>query len=240
MKPPLYITEQATNMSEINSSLKTLESQLKKYPDKINLYASNFIELFLEKLWNFELTSTSRGILQYGEELHNNLISYKILKDDFLTFLMSVTQPDNHLDVDELIFLFEKKLLYLPLSEERGSYSSSNFDNYRVIFHELFICTIAVCLKNRNYYLIEELLFSRYRKKEKYNTRKEPERYTFLYDYHQYLGNYILQKYNKVSGLGYYITTSLSERIPKEMMILADILCYVIGELYKTNGQDTW
>lgn len=242
-KAPLYITETTTNLSDISSNLRTLEHQIEKHPEKINKYASSFIDLFLEKLWEFEFKSSRNSIIEFGDELSQNLLSYKMLRDEFVSFLIITTQEDSVFDVDELISFFEKQPLYLkPRDKSVGSWTTSNYDNYRIIFHELFIYTIAICLKNKNYLLVEELLHSRYHKADSYISREEPQRYTFLYDYHEYLNSYISAKYNKVSGFGYYLITNLNSRISKELLILADTLCYIIGELYKdtTDYRDNW
>lgn len=115
--PPRYITETVINISEINASLRTLENQLSKHPNKINQYASDFIELFQEKLWEFEFTCNSNDTKVFGDNLYDNLLSYKILRDDFISFLLLITQPDSGIDVDEIISLFEKQPLYLSPRE---------------------------------------------------------------------------------------------------------------------------
>jgi hypothetical protein len=239
--PPLYITDNAVNTSEINSSLRTLENQINKHPEKIDSYISNFIDLFLDKLWDFEFHTSSRSVMNFGNELYDNLLNYKTLRDEFISFLLVITQPDSNLDVDELISFFEKQPLYLNPKEARGSWCDSDYDNFKIIFHELFIYTIAACLKNKNYHIIEDLLFSRYHKKDKYKNAEEPDRYTFLYNYHENLENYISTKYQKISGFGYYVIANLNNKITKELLTLADTICYIVGELYKEEKYtDKW
>ena len=120
VKPPYYITENPVNLSELNSSLRTLENQVKKHPENINIYASNFLELFLDKLWEFEFSSSKNNILEFGDDLLQNLHSYKVIRDDFIAFLLIVTQPNNDFDVDELILFFENQPLYLSPKEGSG------------------------------------------------------------------------------------------------------------------------
>lgn len=239
---PLYITENKTNISEVSTFLRSLENQIAKYPNKINQYSSRFFELFLAKLWDFELPKSSNNLIEYGDGLYNNLLEYRVLRDEFISFLLIVTKTDTTFDVDELISFFENKPSYLTPKEGSGrsSWSGSDFDNYKIIFHELFIYTLAICLKNKNYDLVASIMLSRYHKKDKYNRTNQSERYTFLYDYHENLENYLSQKYNKISGLGHYIITNLNESVSKDFLILSDVLCYVLGELYKENSYDTW
>lgn len=241
-KAPHYITDSSVNLSEINSKLKTLESQIKKYPDKINIYASDFLETFLERLWDFQFSCKENSIVEYGDALYKNLLSYKELKSSFITFILLISQLDKNFDVDELIAFFEKQPLYLKSKENVGNYYSGDFDNYKIIFHELFICTISASLKNKNYDLVKELLHSRYHiKDEYYNHTQKPSRFTFLYKYHENLEKYVEQKYRRISGFGYYLVTNLDERIPKDLLITADTLCYVIYNLFdKDSRMERW
>lgn len=239
--PPLYITENIVNDSEINSLLRTLDNQIKKHPDKINQYSSNFLELFSDKLWGFDINNVSNDLMVYGDQVYESLLNYKILRDDFISFLLAVTDVNTNFDVDELIDFFGKKSSYLLTKEGDYGINSTQFEIYKIIFQELFIYTIAVCLKNKNYTLIADLLLSRYYVKDEYSRNQEAKRFTFLDEYNQNFENYLSRKYNKISGFGHYIISNLNEKITKEQIILADILCYIIGELYsKKSYGDIW
>lgn len=111
--------------------------------------------------------------------LYDNLLNYKILRDDFISYLLIVTNIDVKLDVDDLIDFFGNKPMYLLPKDTTGSWNDTQFEIYKIIFQELFIYTIAVCLKNKNYSLIADLLLSHYYKKDKYNRDNETKRFTF-------------------------------------------------------------
>ncbi|MCC8199008.1 MAG: toll/interleukin-1 receptor domain-containing protein, partial [Tannerellaceae bacterium] len=83
-KPPIYITEKVTNTSEIHSKLRTLKNQIDKYPNRVNTYVADFIDLFLEKLWDFQFTCRTNDIIEFGDQLYENLLSYKVLRNDFI------------------------------------------------------------------------------------------------------------------------------------------------------------
>ncbi|MFC7773658.1 toll/interleukin-1 receptor domain-containing protein [Flavobacterium sp. GCM10027622] len=237
---PLYITETKVNNIASNSILRTLENQFKKNPEKINNYSSQFLEQFLTDLWEFQFKSTKHQINEFGDDLINNLKSYKLLRDDFIKFLFISTSTESELDVDLLIEFFEKKTLYERPREEVSSFTTSTFDNYKIIFHELFIYTISVCLKNKNYKLLEDLLQSKYYFKNSYG-KNEGLRFTKIYTYHRNLENYYETKYQKTSGFGNYIITNLFEKISREDIILGDTICHYIGELFGTNDyEDSW
>jgi len=240
-KAPIYITESTINSFATNSSIRTLENQIKKNPERINSYSSRFLELFLEDLWQFQLKSTNQDINLFGDDLINNLKSYKILREDFIQFLLIATSQEFNLDVDELISFFEKEPLYNKPKEKVGGWRSSDFDNFKIIFQELFIYTIAISLNNKNYNLIENLLHSKYYFNNSYGGKKEAMRFTKLYSYHQNLENYITAKYNKITGFGHFVITNLSDKVSKQNFILADTLMYIIGDLFNENNfRDSW
>lgn len=239
--PPSYITDPIVNTHASGFSLKNLETQIKKTPEKINIYSEDFLDKFCEELWEFRFTSRSENILIFGEALTNNLHSYKILREEFLQFLRLVSVADSNIDVELIINFFEKEPLYSRPKEEVGSWISSDFDNYKIIFHELFIYTIAICLKNKNYKLIEDLLYSKYFFKSTSSLKEEPKDFTELCFYHRNLESYIGAKFNISSGFGYFTITNLSNKVNKEDFLLADLLCHFVSELSsKNNTSKIW
>src|SRR5690606_38957950 len=86
--------------------------------------------------------------------------------------------------------------------------------------------------KNKNYALIGELLYSKYYIKDFYQNITISKNYTFLGDYHRCLEDYVKNHFNKISGLGHYLITNLSNKIDKDTFILADLICHYIQDLY--------
>ncbi|MCB6062366.1 SEFIR domain-containing protein [Flavobacterium psychrophilum] len=240
-KVPLYITESVINNTATNSIVRTLDNQLKKYPEKLNSYCISFIDAFLESLWDFEFKSTSYEIGKFGEELMDNLKSYKILREDFVDFLLIITKPEYDLDIENIINFFEKQPLYSKPRENVGSWNPSNYENFKIIFQELFLYTIAISLKYKNYKFTEELLHSKYYFNDEYSGKTEPKRFTGLYKYNENIESYFSSKFNKITGFGHLIITNLSDKIRKNDMVFADLLCYYLGDLFKTKDRgDTW
>lgn len=241
-KIPSYITESSTNDNQTNFILRRLENQLDKNPQKINSLGKEFVDVFLNNLWNYEFKSTSHSVTDFGAELVNNLHSYKEIREDFLQFLDIITKPEFKIDVDILINFFEKAPNYNnPRDLSNGmSYSSSNYDNYKVIFHELFIYSIAFCLKNMNYVLLSDLLYSGYYFEDRYNRTNGSKNYCDLFDYHENLDAYYSQKFNKITGFGDFVIANLSPRINKMDFILADTICHYISQLNFPNSYESW
>lgn len=240
-KPPAYITESTVSLSETNNKLKSIKNQISKTGTISTNELNNFSNLFLEKLWEFQLASKSNDIDTFGNDLVNNLRSFKPLREDFITFVNIISSTEIENPEELLIEFFEKRPVYeRPKDENISSWRSSNFENFKIIFHELFIYTIAVCLKNKNYQLIADLFHSRYYTQEKYRVSTTPETFTFLYKYHENLENYYSSKYNKITGFGDYVVSNLSESLKKQEIILADTLCYFVSYLISFDVRGSW
>lgn len=240
-QPPVYITESSVNLSETNNKLKTIENQINKTNSISTKELNNFIELFLNNLWNYDLQNTPNDLVLYGEQLYKSLLSYKPLKEDYLKFIDLLSSNEIKNVEDVLIDFFENAPTFnSPKEENISSWPPARFEIFKIIFHELFIYTIAICIKNKNYDLTADLLHSKYYKKDKYRIKNEPETFVFLYNYHQNLENYSSTVFNKVTGFGDYVITNLSHTLKKEDIILADTLCYFVSYINKSDVYDTW
>lgn len=238
-KPPAYITENKIDFSETNSKIRAIENQLKKNQNLNLKYGADFIDVFLEKLWDFNLEKLPNDIDGFGIKLTETLKSFKPLREDFLKFIDLLSSNEIDFSSELIIEFFENAPLYLKPKDERNSWSGSEFDTFKILFHELFIYVIAISLKNKNHHLISELLNSKYFIKDRYSQKQEPSNFTFLYKYHENLENYIHKTYNKITGFGHYLITNLSDQVTKEKLILADTLCYAVSYLNSTD-YDRW
>ena len=239
-KLPSYITDDSFNDSELKSIIRSLKNQIKRDPEKSDSFVADFIDLFLEELKTFEVKGSPSTHIAMGQEIYNNLMSYKIIRDDFIDFVSIITSKEVKVDVDELIRFFEQKLLFLSPQDDRSSWVTGQFDNFKAIFHELFIYSVASCLKNKNYKLIRDLLFSKYYPNDKHSKTEEKE-FLFIFDYHRDLNEYISSQYNNTAGFGQYLMNNVGLKFDKNLIILADTICYIICQLYpKIDSHAYW
>lgn len=241
-KPPTYITDSVINLSETHNKLRTIENQIAKNGNVSPRELVSFIHLFMDHLWEFEILNSPNDIIGYGKVLYDTLKSYKPLREDFLKFVDIITSSSNIENPEELIIeFFENEPMYQsPRGEKSGSWSTTRFEIFKIIFHELFIYTIAIALKNKNYEFVADLLHSKYYTKDKYQQQKGPESFTFFYNYHRNLEDYSSQAFNKITGFGEYMITNLSEFVKKEDVILADTICYFVSYLDYKDIYSTW
>lgn len=240
-KPPTYITDSAINLSETNNKLRTIENQIKKNSSVSPKELGNFLDIFSEKLWEFEMTTPPSNLLAYGEKLYDSLKAYKPLREDFLKLIDIITSNKIENSSEIIIEFFESEPIYQnPRNDNPGSWAATRFEIFKIIFHELFIYTIAFGIKNKNYEFIADLLHSKYYKKDKHQMKSNPENFTFLFNYHENLENYSSKAFKKITGFGDYIITNLSELLKKEDIILADTICYFVSYLKEEDTYYNW
>lgn len=238
--PPAYISENIIDFSETNSKIRTIENQIKKSQTLNQKFATDFTDIFLEILWDFNLEKSPNDLEGFGIKLIQTLKSFKPLREDFIKFVDLLSSIKTEFSSELIIEFFENAPLYLKPRENKGSWSNSEFDTFKIIFHELFIYTIAIGLKNKNYAFVSELLNSKFFIKDPYSQRQEPKNFPFLYKYHENLENYIHKTYNKITGFGHYMITNLSDQIDKQGLILADTLCYAVSYLNNDDFYNRW
>lgn len=239
IKAPSYITDSVVNLAETHNKLKTINNQINKNGKVAYRELKSFIEIFQDKLWDFELVNTPTDIIGYGEKLYDTLKSYKPLKEDFVQFIEILASNELDNSDELLIEFFETAPLYDSPREHEGSWSPARFDIFKVIFHELFLYAIAAALKNKNYKLVADLLHTKYYKKEKYARKTEASKFTFIGGYHEYLEQYFSREHKKITGFGEYIIMNLCENFKKTDLILADMVCYFVSYL-KIVDYETW
>ncbi|SEM67923.1 SEFIR domain-containing protein [Chryseobacterium taichungense] len=235
---PSFITEEKQHDSKTYFQLKSLDNQLNKNPLKVDSLTNDFLSIFLDNLWNFQLVNTPRSIGEFGELLINNLSSYREMRNDYIEFLLKVTKNEYNLDVERLISFFEKSSLYKKprdFGENIRSYYEADFENFKIIFQELFLYTIAIAYKNNNYNLVSDLLNSGYYFSDVTGRNTELEKFYQLYSHNQNLENYYKELENKITGFGHYVITNLNSNISKMEIIFADTLNHYISELQSKN-----
>lgn len=239
-KPPIYITENKINLSETNSKIRLIESRIRKDQKVSEKYIEDFFYSFLDQLWEFQLKEAPRDIKSYGDQLIETYKSYKLLREDFLKLIDLISGNDYEIDTDIIITFFENAPLYKSPREDKSSWNPAEFDIFKIIFQELFLYTIAISLKNKDYNIVSDLFYSKYFLKDPNVRGDEPSNFIFLREYHEYLESYMKQVYNKSNGFGNLVISNLSEITSKEMILLSDALCYVISYMINSNDYYNW
>jgi hypothetical protein len=183
-----------------------------------------------------------RGV-RFKEEFNNlkhELISYSPDKNDCL----SVYNEMQSIKKDTLALI--KLIPYVPksinvIAEIYEAIANEFFKNHTIpakiklsLLHELFLYTVAFCLKNDLYDCISYLLNHSYYSN---NNLSNLESFKIFYSYNENLNNAMNLKDNKKYHSGtaqYWMDTLESEFCSKEEFIYADIFCYNIS-LFNKN-----
>jgi len=238
--PPSYLFEKSPIYSNTKLILRNFENQLNKDIPKINPILRDFLNEFYNNLKNFSISLNNNDLLMFGKEMIDSIKSYTPLRDDYVNFIDKLTEKELDFDIDIIIKFFEKLQHLTEPQDNRDSWMSFEFDNYKFFIYEIFLYTIAVSLKNENYKLIEELLYSIYF--FEFNNRisdSYSNRYDVLYnridsiDSIDSINDYYYKTYNR--NFINPIADLLIERIPnsltKSQIIDADLICYYIANL---------
>jgi len=231
-KAPSYLFEDKVSTYKTNSIIKSFDTQIEKNPKRVNSISKDFFDEYYESLKTFQVADKSRNYNEYCKLILDSLHQYDNLKNDYISYLNKLSRADEEFDTNILINFLEKlhKLKY-PL-DDVSSYSSDEFIIFRIITHELFVYTIAILLKNENFQIVEDLLYSTYFFNSKWET-KHGAKFNEFYSYVDYLDNYYNTTYSKqyMSVMAEIIISRISEGITKEDYVRADVMLSYIGQL---------
>ena len=175
--------------------------------------------------------------MEVGKQICDNIHQYTELRNDFLDFINKITKLELDFDFDQFINFLEKLPLLEILDESRSRSAQYEFDNFRIINHELLIYLISIGLKNENYKFVEEVLYSTYFFKDRYNNYNiEPKTFDELHRNVESINQYYKETYSQ--NFFSPMTDLIIKRIPGNMeksdIVQADLLCYYIADM---NGK---
>ena len=232
-KAPSYLFEETKLNFNTTHILRGFEDQLIKNPERVDSLMRDFLNKFTDNLNDFSITINSRDQIEVGKQICENLNQYTPLRNDFIKFFDILTKSTLYYDIDILIKFMEGLYLFLSPLDNRSSWSTSEFDNFKIIIHELLLYLVAVGLKNENYRFVEEVLYSSYFTKDKYNHKNEAKQFDVFYGYTDIINQYYNQTHsqNFFSPMADFVIKRIPDFMSKRILVQADLLCYHISEL---------
>lgn len=232
-KAPSYLNEDTPLNFKTSHILRGFENQLTKHPERVNSIIRDFLDDFTENLKDFGLKFDNRDQIEVGKKICENINQYTPLRDDFIKFFEILTKSEVSFDVDILIKFLEKLPLFLQPLDDRGSWSNFEFDNFRIIIHELLLYIVAVGLKNEHFKFVEEILYSSYFIKDKHNHSNEAKSFDVFYGHTDIIKPYYNQTHsqNFYSAMADFIIKRIPAFLSKSLLVQADLLCYHISKL---------
>lgn len=250
---PGYLFEETPMTHKTSNIVRSFDNQISKAPNRINSIIRDFLNIFFEDLKGYSTNFVdTNDILTFGKIVHDNIVSYTPLRNDYITFLDKLLKSELEFDIETFIKFLEKlPLLKSALDDRKSSSTKFEFDNFKFIIHELFLYTIAIGLINEKFKFVEEILYSSYFFQGRYTSRNEPKRFPEeLYNYVEIFDQYYKQTYSKdyFSPMADLIIERIPDGLNKDNLIDADLLCYYIATLdnikwfpiiyiYRTSGK---
>lgn len=231
-KAPGYLFEETPMNHKTTSILRSFENQIEKNPKRINSIIREFLNEFYNNLKDYPVTCKSNLTVEVGKAVHDNIILFTSLRNDFISFFDKVSKTDIEIDFDILIRFLEKLPLFKSELDDKRL-SNQYFENYKFIMHELFLYLIAIALKNENYKMIEELFYSSYFFQDKYEYIREPKSFSKLYNYIDVIDLHYKEIYstNFICPMADLIIKRIPEGFTINMLVDADLLCHYICQL---------
>lgn len=233
-KRPGYLFEETPMTHKTSSLIRSFDNQVSKNPKRINAIIREFLDDFFDDLKGYSIVAPpTKEIFVWGKVIHDNIISYTPLRNDFIFFIDKILKAESDFDLDVLIKFFEKLPSLKYPQDNRGSWTNSEFDNFRFFIHELFLYSIALGLKNENYKFVEELLYSSYFFQDKYRQKSEPGRFDEMYNPVEVFDQYYNQTYSEkyFSPMADLMMKRIPENISRDNLIDADLICHYIAAL---------
>lgn len=232
--PPKYLNEDTPMSFKTTTIVRGFDAQIDRYPDRINSIARDFLNEFHNNLTEFTNNNPSNLVIELGKQILDKLNQYTPLRDDYIQFINKLTKNPNQFDTDILIRFFENlPLLLAPIDESVNSWTDNQYNHFKFIIYELFLYTITIALKNENYKFLEDIFYSKYLVKERYQGGNEPENFTVFYYHFDLVDAYYKQLTggNFASVQAELIIKRIPEDLVKPSIVQADLLCYYIGQL---------
>lgn len=233
-KAPSYLFEETLMTHKTSGIVRSFDNQVSKSPKRINSIVREFLDDFFDDLKGYSANvSSTRDVILFGKAIHENIVSYTPLRNDYIAFLDKLLKSEIDFDIDIYIKFFEKLPILKDPQDGRSSWSPSEFDNFRFFIHEIFLYTIAIGLKNEKYKFVEELLYSGYFFQGRFDYKKEAQRFDELYNYVEIFDQYYKQTYSKdyFSPMADLIIKRLPDNLSLDDVINADLIAYYIASL---------
>lgn len=232
-KAPSYLFEETSLNFNTSYILRGFENQILKNPERVDSFLRDFLNEFTENLKEFRITFRDRDQFEIGKLICENINQYTPLRDDFIKFFDILTKSKVEFDIDILIKFMEGLPLFLWPWDSSSSRSSYEFDNFKIIIHELLLYLVAVALKNENFKFIEEILYSSYFTKDESNCNNEAKNFDVFYGHTDIIKPYYNQIHSQFffSAMADFIIKRIPDFISKRLLVQADLLCYHIAQL---------
>jgi hypothetical protein len=239
-KPPLGPKSALLSENKIYSGTAMLQKKvIENITNGRGIAQGSIKEYFDEyhaKLELFRVKFSSEN--KFIEDLLHNLEQFRSFRDEFLSVISYISKYDIDTSIEKSIHkFFENLLSYLGRPDDVFEWYPAEIEIYKFIIYELFMCTLAILLKDENYDIISYLLNSKYfipKQNILFEQSTLPpfnclrNHCAFFDKIAKYKNEYypqavFLKERNEASGINFYY------------IMEADFICYLKAEILNTH-----
>lgn len=238
-KTPAFVLDDAPIFQTSKFNLRRFTGKLNS--SNIERVSSEFLEMFMDDLNLIPSNIHTKDYLDTSRELVSDIEKYDLIREFFIQFIDKITKmPEVELVVDSLIdFFVDLEFLGSSLCRE-GQRADKLF--YSFVLMELFLYSVTLGLKNKQYEFVRRLIHSPYYFKDLDNEPKFFVKFNFNRDLNNVLNYYVntLQQKSKVSPIGEMLVERLPSAIKNDMLVDADLICFYVTLIYYKEFDDVW
>jgi len=235
---PEWLSDDKSDISPLRDIIKQMKGSTSKEIEKQNALIRRFNDAFIEVLANYAFEGTTglnaKRIIEQIEKL-------KPIRDIYINFLDALILIDASFLDDKIADFFQNVYnSVISVDTTRTSHSESEFDHYRYLLWEMFICTVAYLLHYEKFSVIKGLVYRTYfLNRGSYSDEELPESFTF---FRQYLRS--IEQNNKSEDGTQKLSLSADmlvkrEALPvitKSRIVEADVLLCQLSHIYATSS----
>ena len=230
---PTFLMDEERPFSQLQNLSRRFSSRIEAGPQKVDALLSEFLASFETDLKNYGIRLGHDEYHEMGRSMVKSIEDYLPSRHCYIEVLSEMLSSSLSFNIDIIIRFFEGfPKFFRPQSPAVTTWYTDAYDNYRYFARELFLYTIALCLKYEKYTVAADLLYSRYSYKSDC-FRGEEKEYSALGAYIQVFDEYLKQRDNKnyYTCMGQLMITKVDDLVDKEQLIAADIVCAYVAQL---------
>lgn len=241
---PEWLQDDESDLSPLRDIIKQIKGSSNKGVGKINALIRCFNDSFITAMSSYVIKPPN---VLSGKIVIEKIEKMKPLRDSYIDLLDILMAQDVSLS-DKVTTFFESTYnAMFSIDSSRGSYSTAEFDHFKFLIWDMFICTIAFLYHFEKYADIKELVCHTYfLKKTTSSTDESAEVFTFFRRYLRTIEEDYKPKSEKPNLFSLSADMLINrEKLPvitKNRIVEADILLCQLSIVYakSNNVHKSW
>lgn len=158
--PPNFLEESESVSIGTSSAFKRLIDAIRTDKTTATGYLDEYLGIYSTNLERFRVRLTDGDL---DETTYESILAFLPARNQYVQLISVISQFQPKIEYAERVHRFiEEIICYMDRPEHVTSYNEHEFDNYKFIVHELFLCTLAIFIKNERFNLATHLVAQHY------------------------------------------------------------------------------